>query len=216
MEVVSRRVPPGVPLWAPSSMPDAPAAANSARVTISATGYRVALFHCPSALGVNRAGIGTGACGAMASVDGSFGVRDAESAQAADRLVRRDGAARSGCGVTQRVRLEPGQWVSVALDRSTGVPCQAFWRQDTWTLVLRGDLGTPGSPSWVATAKAAAAFLDAHPLAALDGVVVSDLAGDGHHSVVRWAIGPCVVEVGEYHGLRKALALAESMHPWRR
>lgn len=213
MAVVDRRRPAGVVLEAPTQLPAAPGVANSARVLTSRTGFSVSLFHCPIALGVDASGVGTGACGAMANADGSFGAEQASSVRAARSSLRRGAAAPPGCGERSQVRLEPGHWATVAVDPSTGVHCQASWHQDTWTLVLSGDLASR-SGGWLAVAKGAAAYLDAHPLPLDRGVVVADLAPDGTHSEARWVAGTTVESASEVYGLRADLALVRAMRRW--
>lgn len=214
MAVVEKKVPAGLVLEAPKELPAAPGVVNAAQVRVSPKGFTVSLFHCPTALGVDSPGIGTGTCGGMENLDGSFGAEEAPSDAAARSLLRRADHPERACSARDQVLLQPGLWATVDVDPSTGMSCQASWRQDTWTFVIVGTIGSPSSGGWLALAKAAAATLDVHPLPPDAGVVSVDLAPDGAHSDARWTVGRTVEDASEYHGLLADLTLVRAMDRW--
>ena len=218
---------PSFPLEAPSSLPAAPNAPNSAQVHSTQTSYQVSLFDCPVALGVGNPGIGTGACGAMDSVYGSFGAKEDKTADAARAEVAAPPAPASPCRKVATTPLGSDTTATIYAAPGSPLACSVTWQKGSWTFLLEGaptrspdgstSTGSPGGPQpasgipWGPIADHVLAQLSLTPLPNTPGLVVVDLAPDGIHTNLRWAVGRVLYSTGVYHGAVPAIALAASM-----
>jgi hypothetical protein len=213
-----------MPLEAPRRLPEtADGVANSAQVRAGADGYEVALYRCsPHPLGLNSPGIGSGTCGSMASIYGSFGGQELpDAAKAAASLPRPP--ARRGCPRSTRVALGRGV-VATAYFGDPVRPgprltsyCEATWVMGRWSFFLSGDLSGAtgaGTVPWTSLARGEVAYFSAHPVRAEEGVFSADVAGDGIHTTLAWRNGDDVYNAGLYHGDVGAIALAASLAPY--
>ena len=71
-----------------------------------------------------------------------------------------------------------------------------------------------GGIPWGPVATAILAQLTRTPLPAAPGVLVADLAPDGVHTTVSWAVDETVYRVGIEHGAAQAAALASAMQSY--
>lgn len=224
---------PHIPLEAPASLPGAPLPPNAALPSATAAGYQVSLYHCPEALPVGSPAIGTGSCGAMASVYGSFGGRAFATADAATAEVAPPATPAAPCNQITTVSLGSGVTATVYAADGSPLACEVTWARGPWTFVLEGaptrlpnglaptTSSTPSSASvpsggipWGPVATAILAQVARTPLPAAPGVLVADLAPDGVHTTLRWAIGEAVYLVGVEHGAAQAVALASAMRAY--
>ncbi len=207
-----------VPLMAPARLPAAGPVPNSAQVYASRY-YAVALYGCPAALPVNSPGIGIGACGGMADYYGYFqghAYRSATAAVAA--LPGPSAAARAGCPRVTRVPLSPAITATLYSDPATHTNCEAVWSAGGWRFQLTGDLnggtGGDGTEPWPAVADSIISYLGSHHLPRTRGYFECDIAPDGLHTGLYWALGRDVYNASTYHGATPAISLAIAMTPY--
>jgi hypothetical protein len=210
-----------VPLMAPARLPAAEAALvpNSAQVAAGSSHYSVSLYVCAAALPVNNPGIGSGTCGSIAAIYGGFGGNAYRSAAAAVASLPGPSAGdRAGCPSATRVTLPAGIVATVYTDPATHANCEAVWREGGWRFELTGDLnggtGGDGTEPWAAVAAGIISYLTGHHLPRTDGFFESDIAGDGLHTSLSWALGRDVYNVGTYHGTAPAISLAIALTPY--
>ena len=217
-----------VPLLAPTRMAwPSGAGPNSAQALASPTSYSVSLFDCPQPLPLNDPQVGTGLCGAMASIYGSFGGRSYPSRTAALQAVQANAAAPAGCPDTRLVVLQPtspglrpGITATLYYGPQPQGNCLAVWNDGEWTFLLEGDLnggiGGDSMEPWTDLARRIVSYLDRHRLPKTHGVFDCDLAPDGLHTGVSWALGQDVYSAGLYHGAVRSLGLITAMAPYPR
>jgi hypothetical protein len=209
-----------VPLMAPARLPAAGPVPNSAQVHAGGSYYAVALSGCPAALPVNSPGIGAGSCGALASIYGAFGGNAYRSAAAAVASLPEPSAAdRAGCADATRVPLPAGIVATLYTDPAAHRNCEAIWRQGGWRFELTGDLnggtGGDGTEPWPGVAASIISYLAHHHLPRTPGFLESDIAGDGLHTGLYWALGRDVYSASAYHGATPAISLAIAMTRYR-
>jgi hypothetical protein len=205
-----------VPLMAPARLPAAGPAPNSALVHAGGSYYSVALYACAAALPVNNPGIGSGTCSAMASIYGAFGGNTYRSAAAAVASLPEPSAAdRAGCPDATRVTLPAGIVATLYTDPAAHRNCEAIWREGAWRFELTGDLnggtGGDGTEPWPGVAAGIISYLASHHLPRTPGFLESDIAGDGLHTGLYWALGRDVYSASTYHGATPAISLAIAM-----
>lgn len=204
-----------VPLMAPARLPAAGPVPDSAQVYAGGY-YAVALYGCPAALPVNSPGIGVGSCGGMAAYYGYFqGNAYRSAAAAAAALPGPSAAGRAGCPDATRVTLPDGIVATLYADPAARRNCEAVWREGGWLLELTGDLnggtGGDGTEPWPGVAASIISYLARHHLPRARGFLESDIAGDGLHTGLYWALGRDVYYVSTYHGATPAVSLAIAM-----
>jgi hypothetical protein len=210
---------------APTSLPgptaSLPSTANSAWVENVSGGYLVSLFACPDPLPVDSPNVGTGACGAMSSIYGSFGARKLASPEAAAALVSPARTPGSPC-VATTVTVATGIPATLYVTPGDPLACELRWTEGTWSFLLEGGLSaqrtatpTPldGAAPWGPIARSIVRQGVARSLLRARGTLVADVAPDGIHTSLRWAMGDTVYQAGAEHGAALALALADSMAP---
>lgn len=200
------------PLAAPRSLPSAGTAplANSATAR-AGDYYSVSLYACPSALPLNNPGVGTGACGSMANVYGSFSGH-AYSSTATALASLPSPIPPGGCRATSRVTLQAGV-VATVYSSPQGGNCEVVWHEGEWSFALDGDLS---AGSWSTVAHQIVSYLDQHLLPETHGSFSCDIAPDGLHSAAHWVVGHDVYGAGTYHGAISTLALTIAMAPYSR
>ncbi len=204
-----------MPLEAPSSLPGPPDQANSATVMNTSTKYRVDLFHCETALPIDDPAIGSGQCGGLASVYGSFGGELFPTPAAARAAVNARLKVPSGCDQVTKAQLDPG--VVAELYSANDIPCVAIWHLSKWTYQVDGDLslvGLSGKAQWLPFAQSIVSYSMAHTLPPAGGVFSCDIAGDGLHTALAWNNSNTLYSVSVYHQAIPALSIAASMKPF--
>jgi hypothetical protein len=204
-----------VPLMAPARLPAAGPVPNSAQV-YAGSYYAVALYGCPAALPVNNTGIGIGTCGDMADYYGYFQGNAYRSAAAAVASLPEPSTAEvPGCPAATRVTLPTGIVATLYADPAAHRNCEAIWREGGWLFELTGDLnggtGGDGTEPWHRVAAIIISYLGSHHLPRTHGFFECDIAGDGLHTGLYWALGRDVYYVSAYHGATPAISLAIAM-----
>ncbi len=204
-----------VPLMAPARLPAAGPVPDSARVHAGRY-YAVALYGCPAALPVNNPGIGTGTCAGMADYYGSFQGNAYRSAAAAVAALPGASAVdQADCPGVTRVPLSPAITATLYTDPATHANCAAVWSEGRWRFQLTGDLnggtGGDGTEPWHDVAASIVSYLGSHRLPGTRGLVECDIAPDGLHTGLYWALGRDVYNASTYHGATAAISLAIAM-----
>lgn len=137
------------------------------------------------------------------------------------------------CSEVAAVSLGSGVTATVSAAAGSPPACEVTWDRGPWTFVLEGaptrlsngfapttpgtssgapapSGGIPGGP----VATAILAQVTRTPLPPAPGVLVADLAPDGVHTTLRWAIDEVVYLVGVEHGAAQAVALASAMRAY--
>ena len=205
-----------MPLMAPARLPAAGPAPNSAQVDAGGSYYSVALYGCAAALPVNDPGIGAGPCGTIASIYGGFrGNAYRGAAAAVASLPEPSAADRAGCPDATRVTLPAGIVATLYTDPAAHRNCEAIWHEGEWLFELTGDLnggtGGDGTKPWPGVAASIISYLARHHLPRTPGFLESDIAGDGLHTSLYWALGRDVYNASTYHGATQAISLAIAM-----
>lgn len=115
--------------------------------------------------------------------------------------------------------LPPGIVATLYTDPSTPRNCEAVWDEGDWRFEVTGDLngGTPvsvGTEPWQRVAASIVSYLDSHLLPRTHGSFECDIAADGLHTGLYWALGRNVYNAGTYHVATPAIALATAMAPY--
>lgn len=205
-----------VPLEAPRDLPLAETTPNSVTTSAGADRYQVTLYHCPRPLPANAAGVGNGSCGAMANLYGGFGGSSLPSAAAAAHYVlERTPQPPPGCVKQTRVQLQSGLDATLFSVPASGRICLVAWHEGDWTMTVDGDPGggvqSGSSAGWMGVAKAVVSYLNRYLLPPTEGSFVCDLAPDGLHTSLTWAVGSTVYTVEVTHGAVPAAEMAVSM-----
>jgi len=169
----------------------------------------------------------------MASVYGSFGGRAFATADGATAAVAPPATPAAPCNEVTTVSLGSGVTATVYAADGSPLACEVTWARGPWTFVLEGaptrlpNGFAPTTPSTSSSASvpsggiprgpvatAILAQVTRTPLPPAPGVLVADLAPDGVHTTLRWAIDEAVYLVGVEHGAAQAVALASAMRAY--
>ncbi len=205
-------------LEAPRSLPNAGTAPPNSATGRAGDYYFVSLYSCPSPQPFNNPGVGTGACGSMANIYGSFSGH-AYSSTAAALASLPSASPPGGCPVTSRVTLQAGV-VATLYSGPQGGNCEVVWHEGEWSFTLEGALtsdsnGNSGG-SWSTIAHQIVTYLDQYLLPETHGSFTCDIAPDGLHSTANWVVGDDVYGASTYHGAVSTLALTIAMAAYPR
>lgn len=190
-------------LMGPVSLPRG----NSVKVSFSSTQYAVNVFDCPTAEPINSSLIGQGVCGAMASFAEGFGAKLYPTAAAARDALRYQTPPGSPVPMNLPGGLTGRRWRirGQSGPRSTE---EIVWHEGDWTIVVSG-----GSPER-SSAMLVAHLLQQYLLPPYPGLLTVDVAGDGLHTSVEWALGSTVYSTSAMHNPAHAVIMASSMKPF--
>lgn len=216
MSYAQRRT--AVPVWAPAALPALPQPPNSAEVRAGESMYLAQLFVCPQPQPLNSPSVGSGACGAMASIYGNFGASAYPSQAAARTSFMAGWSPAQGCADSRSVPIDPGLTATLFYSPASPSGCAAVWQDRGWQFDLYGDMrgGQPGdaSPPWLEVARSVATHFEANPLPSGIGLFRCDIAADGLHSSASWVVGSDLYHVALYHGAVRTVELLQAMAPY--
>ena len=120
----------------------------------------------------------------------------------------------AACSTTNQVSIGSGTVATVFSSQASQVACEVAWKLNGWHIQLTGDLGGgiagDGSIPWRQVATAIVTYLGAHPLPNGSGLLNCDIAPDGLHTSLEWAVGNDVYGATFAHGATQAISLAGS------
>ena len=189
-----------VSLMGPTDLPRG----NSATITVKPDAYAVTVYQCPTPQPLNSPSIGSGLCGAMASFAEGFGGTRYASPSAIHRALAYQTPPQTPVPMTLPGHLTANRWRRQG-QTGTGSTMAIVWREGDWTIVISG------GPPERSTAVMVAHLLQQYLLPPHSGLLTVDVAADGLHTSVQWAVGDTIYFTAATHNPAHAIAIAASM-----